>query len=302
MKDFLNYYYFILPDKIRLLNQNYYFSFKNQFFAFYKYNNSLENIQDIFNLNIYISYQTKNVNKIILNREGNILTKKNNSYYVLVLLEISSNNIVTLKNVLEFQRVYLSIPSLNRSNWYFLWSQKIDNLEYISKHFMKKYLLLYHSLSYYIGLTENAISYLRYLKLENHNLGVCHKRVGSRESLREFYNPLNFVIDYKVRDIAEYFKSLYFDKKIDVKEIVNLIKRINFNSIDIIYFYIRMLYPSYYFDLVDEILKGNQEEKVLNIIEMQENFEYLLYEIYLIVKSRVNIVGIEWINKKFANL
>ena len=74
------------------------------------------------------------------------------------------------------------------------------------------------------------------------------------------------------------------------------------NNIDLIYFYIRMLYPSYYFDMFDDIINNNVlETNILKITKLQTEYEYLLYEIYLIVKSHVNIVGIEWINKKFAN-
>ena len=164
-----------------------------------------------------------------------------------------------------------------------------------------KYKIIYSSIYYYIGLTENAISYLKYLNLENNNISICHKRVGVSNNLIDFYNPLNLIIDYKVRDLAEYFKSCFFNKKMDVLQIVNCLKRIRMSNIDYIYFYIRMLFPSYYFDLYDDVLSGKiKEESILLITNMQDDYEYLLYEIYLVIKSHINIVGIEWINKKFA--
>ena len=73
------------------------------------------------------------------------------------------------------------------------------------------------------------------------------------------------------------------------------------SDIDYIYFYIRMLFPSYYFDTYDLILNDKlKEEKILEITSLQDDYEYLLYEIYLVIKSHINIIGIEWINKKFA--
>ena len=73
------------------------------------------------------------------------------------------------------------------------------------------------------------------------------------------------------------------------------------NNIDKIYFYIRMLYPSYYFDKLDEVLKGNiKQEELLNIINYSSEYEYLLYKIFLLIKSNNNLLEIEWINKKFA--
>ncbi len=78
---------------------------------------------------------------------------------------------------------------------------------------------------YYIGLTENAISYLKYSNLKNNHIGIQHIRVKYNDNLTNFYNPINLIIDYKVRDIAEYFKSLFFDSKIDIKNIINIIKK-----------------------------------------------------------------------------
>ncbi len=300
MKDLLNYYYFLLPDRIEKCNNNYYFSFKNYFFAFYKYKGNLEDINSILSLNNYMIFNNKKINKIILNKEGSILTKKDNNYYCLILLEINSKEKINLRNIIEFNRG-VSINILNRTNWYFLWIKKIDNIEYMRNHLKNKYKLIYNSLPYYIGLTENAISYLKYLKLDNNHIGICHKRVNASDTLREFYNPLNLVIDYKVRDLAEYYKSLFFSKKMDIKDILDLLKKVKMNNVDYIYFYIRMLYPSYYFDLFDLILNDKiSEEKITSITMLQSDYEYLLYEIYLILKSQVNLIGIEWINKKFA--
>lgn len=302
MKEFLNYYYYLLPDKIRKVGQTYFFKIHNYYFGFYPYNGNIEELPSLLSLNNYMGYQFDRINKIILNREGYIITQKENNFYILVLLKTISKESISLKDIIDFPRLEISFPLLNRTNWYSLWSQKIDHLEQIRNHLKKEKTLIYNSLPYYIGLAENAISYLKYSNLENHHLAICHKRVKAEESLMEFYNPLFLIIDYKVRDLAEYYKSLFFDTKWDIKEIINSIKRVKMNPVDTIYFYIRMLYPSYYFDKVDEILKGAlQEKEILKITEYAEDYEYLLYELYLLFKSKVNIVGVEWITKKFAN-
>ena len=302
MKDLLNYYYFLLPDKIHMLNNNYYFYVNNLYFCFYKCVNNFNNINNIYELNNYMLINNYKVNKIILNKERGILTKKDNNYYILVLLNIYSKEKIKINNILEFNNKNINLNILNRTNWYYLWINKIDNIEYERKHLINKYKVIYNSLPYYIGLTENAICYLKYNNIENNNIGVCHNRVNCNDNLIDFYNPINLIIDYKVRDLAEYYKSIFFNKNIDIKNIINSFKTIKMNYNDYIYFYIRMLYPSYYFDIYDAIINGFlKEEKILDIIKEQENYEYLLYEIYLVIKSHYNIVGIEWINKKFAN-
>ena len=300
MKDFLNYYYYLLPEKIKKINNNYYFNINNNYFGLYLYFGNINNLNSIFILNNYMSYQNNKINKIILNKEGNIYTIKDNKIYILVLLTINSKELININNILNFYNINPPINSLNHTNWYYLWCNKIDYLEKIRSNLKNNDNIIYNSLPYYIGLTENAISYLKYLNLKNNNISICHKRINYKDSISDLYNPLNLIIDFKVRDIAEYYKSLFFNTK-DINYIINSIKKINMNDIDKIYFYIRMLYPSYYFDKLDEVLKGNlKQEELLNIINYSSEYEYLLYRIFLLIKSNNNLLEIEWINKKFA--
>ena len=301
MLDLLNYYYYIITDRVSLKNNNYYFTYQNNHFCFYKYNGSLNEINELFNLNTYMLYNNYQINKIILNNKKEILTLYDNNYYCLVLLNINSLDYVNIKQVIAFNQRNINLNILLRNNWYYLLSNKIDNIEYSINHLMHKYKLLYNSIYYYIGLTENSISYLKLLSVDNRNLSISHKRVNSNTSLVEFYNPLNLVIDYRIRDLAEYLKSCFFSLKMDILEIVNYFKKIKMSESDYLYFYVRMLFPSYYFDIYDNILSGKMDEKsILKITKLQDDYEYLLYEIYLVIKSKINIIGIDWINSKFS--
>ena len=300
MKEFINYYYFLLPNRIHKIDNDYYFNINNNYFGFYQYFGNINNLESLYILNNYMSYQTNKINKIIINREGSIYTFKDNKKYILLQLNTISNEIININNIIEFSNYYVSINYLNHSNWYLLWCNKIDYLENIRNNLNKNNLIIYNSLPYYIGLTENAISYLKYINLNNNNLGICHIRINCNNSLKDLYNPLNLVIDYKVRDIAEYYKSLFYKTK-DVNIIINCFQKINLDYINSIYFYIRMIYPSFYFDKLDEVLKGNiKEEELLTITKYSEEYEYLLYKLYLII-NQGNMLEIEWINKKFAN-
>lgn len=301
MKDLLNYYYYIITDRINMINHNYYFFYQNNYFCLYRYNSSLEDINSVFKLNSYMSYNNYKINKIILNKDNHILTIYQGNYYILVLLNINQKKLVDLQEIINFNNRILNLNILNRTNWLLLWSNKIDNIEYSIIHIMHKYKIIYNSIYYYIGLCENAISYLKFINIKNDNIGICHKRVLSTTTLIDFYNPLNLIIDYRIRDLAEYFKSCFFTKKLSILDIINNFKKIKMSNIDYIFFYIRMLFPSFYFDLYDQILNGKiQEEKILEITKYQDDYEYLLYEIYLVIKKQVNIMGIDWINKKFA--
>ncbi len=302
MKDLLNYYYYIITDRINMQNHNYYFNYLNHSFCLYRYDGMLENLNDIFKLNTYMLYNNYKINKIILNRDSMIATRYGNYYYVLILLRFNSKTLISLNEVVNFERRIGVLPSiLNRTNWIELWCKKIDNIEYSIKHLMHKFKLIYNSIYYYIGLTENAITYLSLINVNNQNISIEHQRVKKNTTIEEFFNPLNLIIDFRIRDLAEYLKSCFFERKWDVSSIINYLKKIPMSNTDYLYFYIRMLFPSYYFDLYDLIIAGNiSEESILKITSYQEDYEYLLYEIYLLVKSHINIVGIEWINRKFA--
>ena len=69
------------------------------------------------------------------------------------------------------------------NNWDYLWSTKIDYLEYQINQSGKKYPLIVESFSYFVGLTENAISYAKNatleLKKDYNNIGVItHKKLN----------------------------------------------------------------------------------------------------------------------------
>ena len=115
------------------------------------------------------------------------------------------------------------------------------------------------------------------------------------------FNPMELVIDYKVRDICGYLKRMFFTKKMTIYDIKKYLLSLNLDNIDYILLYTRMLFPSYYFDIYDRIINDKcSEEEILKITSLSDEYEELLYEIYLIIKRKINnIIGIEWINKKF---
>ena len=111
---------------------------------------------------------------------------------------------------------------------------------------------------------------------------------------------VNPAVDYKTRDIAEYIKYSFFYKEKSITDIINYLKSINLKSIDYLLLYIRLLYPSYYFDLYEEIINnGESENKINKIIELRIIYEKLLYEVYLYIKNKTNVLSISWLNNNY---
>ena len=57
---------------------------------------------------------------------------------------------------------------------------------------------------YFSGLVENGISLFTILELDSNNYSVSHQRLSSKDTMFEFLNPMNLIIDYKVRDCLLY--------------------------------------------------------------------------------------------------
>ena len=66
-------------------------------------------------------------------------------------------------------------------------------------------------------------------------------------------------------------------------------------------FYGRLLYPSYFFDLYDEIINDNLQEDIINrIIIKNKDYEIFLKEIYFYIVNKYNkyIPEIDWLIKR----
>ena len=290
MRNILNYYYGIIVDKI---DNNGYFSYNNHLFCLYEYQRNIDDINALLLLNRYMLNNNIKINEIINNNYNEVLTYSEGRYYSLLLINYEYQNSY-FRFIPSFINQRLDI--LKRNNWSILWSMKIDYVEYQIKHLSKKYPLLSESVYYYIGLSENAISYFKMLNLDNIPLYINHRRI--KKNL--MYNPLELVIDYKVRDISEYIKKSFFAREKTIYEIKKFINGINLNNIDYLLLYTRLLFPSYYFDIYDNIINGKIEEKeILKITNLVNEYEELLYEVYVLIKRKINILGIDWINQKF---
>jgi hypothetical protein len=83
--------------------------------------------------------------------------------------------------------------------------------------------------------------------------------------------------------------------------IFNFLNYINFNREEYILFIARMLYPTYYFDMIDKIIMNNENEIIIKkIIDKTNDYINLIEELFYYINNnlRMNIPIIEWIIKK----
>lgn len=231
--------------------------------------------------------------KFIPNKDGSIFTMYQDFIFVLLKINDKSSMITQNKNQIsldENKKYYL-----DRSDWYELWTRKNDYYEYQYQHIKGKYKVIDESINYYIGLAENAISYIANIPInlkEQEKKGLYPKRLLESE----YHNPLNYVIDYKERGLSETLKYLFLNKKYLSQNIEKIILSYNCTEIGYKLLYGRMLYPSMYFDIYDKVINDFENEKELvNVIKRLKEYEEYLKEIYRIISKHTKIKNIDWL-------
>ncbi len=297
MNNAILFFFNINASEIKKINNNYYFTYLGNNYGIYSYVRDINEALPLYNLNLELLQKGLIGFEIIKTNSGEIIFMHEGNYYILMKFPNIKNRIITYEDVVSFYFPYKgnSFPSLNKSNWNYNWPLKIDFIDYQFKQMEKKYPIIFESIDYFIGIWENAISYYNNNVTFNHDLVVCHKRIDVDMDLLQFLNPLNFVIDYKERDIGEYLKSFVMKHNYSFKQIDEFLK--GFDRDSIIVLVSRLLFPSNYFDLYEDIILEEKDEKLIKEpIKKEENVLTLVK--YIFSKyADYNIPYIEWIKK-----
>lgn len=285
------------------------FLYQSKKYYFVEYFRSEEEFSDLYALTEELIQKKIPTGKFIINNLNQFLTHKDDKMYVLIEMPINSlkeYNVLEMIEYHDFLKVGSKRSVLYRNSWGSLWSSKIDYFEYQVAQLGKNKPIILNSFSYYVGLAENAISYVNNT-IKNHqisiyeNITLQRKRISFPNIHLNYFNPLNYVIDVEVRDIASYFKSLFFNSYEDLWIEVNaFLKRRRLSVYGYQLLYARLLFPSYYFDIYEKVMEDKiPEEELLKIINKAEDYEYFLKDIYIAILKYASIEKVDWIvNKK----
>lgn len=301
MKNNIIYYYNIEVSNL-VKNGNYYsFYFNGDRYEFNIYTRDFKEENDILKLNKFMVENNILVHEIIPNKNRNIVSVVDNVPYVLYKVYINKDKKITLDE-LTFMSQYdvVGVDSLKRNEWDTLWGTRIDYLEYQINQMGKKYPILVDSFSYFVGMAENAISYVKNTIIETKKEKldkdvISHSKVY--DSINSIYDPLNIIIDHKSRDVSEYIKASFFLNNKKIFEELDIYFSKNYYSFyGIRLLFGRVVYPSFYFDLYDNVILGNvKESEVLNITSRTVEYEAYLREIYYYLRKFYNIPMIDWL-------
>ncbi len=296
MKNVIYNYYNILLTDINENNDNYYFYYNSNLYVFYLIENNPETLNEIYNFLIENNIDSY---KIIANKDNNFITTINNKNYALLHLK------GLLKYEIKFEEFkYYPIAKTNH-NWGTLWSNKLDYYEIQIRELGKKYQTLLNSFGFFKGIAENAILYYNLTEKKFNDevpVAIVHNRMNYPEYEKDYNNPLNFVIDYYIRDISEYIKSYAISDYYNLENIITLINKLTLNSKSFNLLYSRLLYPTFYFDEYDKIILGREEDnKIINVINKIQNYLEMLKKIFIVFNNKYEMFNIEWLNKNVEN-
>lgn len=314
MNNYIDYYYNLYPNTIEKVGRNYRFFLNNEKYYIIMYERNLEEMDTLVKLNKEMIERGSLVHEIVLTKDGKAVFLCDNNSYALLRVYINENIPIKIEDIfymLDYNDTIKPNNIIGRMNWANLWSSKVDYFEYHIGHLIKKYPYIYKTIDYYLGLAENAISYVKDIKMPASLISICHRRIGVTSTLFDLYNPFNLVIDYKVRDIAEYIKSVFFyGENSCVEGVVNsenmivdkcniilerIFKKYIFDNEALKLLFARLLFPSYYFDLYENVIDNSLNENVISCIIKKSS----AYEEFLkIILLKTPIPYVEWLASK----
>lgn len=301
MKESIEYYYNLTIDELFIEKDVYHFKMGNRDFYFNYFSRDVKDLEDIIKCNIELKNHGINTHIILRNINNEYLTKIEDQNYILIEV-INKGEIISISDIIDYNRKFILIDSNNlyRNNWSYLWQTKIDYIESQLKE-IKTNIIVENSIDYYIGLAENAIYYVNIIE-KKYPISNLDKIVLSRKRIYfpnyklNYLNPLSFIFDLEVRDVAEYIKSYFFAGENALVELETFLKSIHLTTYSYNMLFARLLYPSYYFDIYEKIVNTNDKsEKLLKIISLNVEYEKFLKKAYELISSYAPLENIEWL-------
>lgn len=289
--------YYNLEGIFTKISEDLYLIYSNDtYYYFMKCLRNEEELNDIGKICLELKNIGVRLDEIILNGEKRVVTNN----FVLVKINFFLDSDTSLKEMLRYnEKLVVSKGVVN--NWASLWEQKIDYLEYQIGELGQDKVELITSFSYYIGLAECALLVLKNVERKYNKdtkLVLSRIRINYPNYDKDYFNPLNFIIDNRMRDIAEYIKSMFFQKEDVWTSIYEIFKK-PYTVYEYNIFYARMLFPTYYFDLFEDIILDNRDGKeIFMVTNLLDEYQDFLSDLYFYLSKFAPLERVSWITKK----
>ena len=305
MKNFIDYYYNINVSEIKHIHDKYFIYTNNERYMLKVFGDT-----DFFMVYEYLANQLDKYLyffRIVKNRQNDYLTYIDDKPYILLKLSDINNNIISIYDIKinQFFEYSNKISRLIRFPWVKLWENKIDYFEewcYLKQNQYKNMYSLFH---YFIGVAENAVLYLKITEAEEKmeeidRLVISHNRLSMDSSLYDYYDPTNIVLDHPSRDVSEYIKSTYVHGNFDIKLLEEYLNEHHFSKYGLRLLYARILFPSFFFDYIDEMILNSYDTDLLYLEARIIEFEKFISQISVFFKEKYDIPVVTWYIKEIS--
>ena len=204
---------------------------------------------------------------------------------------------ISLKDILKYNINIGNNFDFIKQDEYVYMTSLVDYYEDKMIGFSDEYPLIQMYFNYYVGLSENAISYLNDSMKDNIEkiYSLSHKKIKNA-TIGELVDITNISYNYRMKDISEYIKYKILKKENWENEVLDFFKSGNLNDFDFKFIYCSVLFPNYFFDLVQSIIDGDNREDVLeNITDNIRYNEMEFIKLYYLISKFCKIPKIEWI-------
>ena len=303
MKNFINYFYNLNIDNIRLINNNYYFKYLNKNFVFYQIQDLFFDIDLIMEINDILLHNNREVYQIIMNKEKGIITNVYGKKYILMCENFANDRKFNYYDVADSNLNISVLNKVSKFDWLSLWQNKTDYFESYINHNISKYPELNVYYNYFIGLSEVASLYLKNTiknaKPDMHDdFVISHKRIKESTSLKQLYNPVELIIDHSSRDLAEYLKMLFWNGDTQSEDIYAYLEKTIHSSYGARILFSRLLFPSFFFDDFENLVNDKIKTiDIINIVDKMQDYEEYVFTIYDKLNKMYSIPSVDWMKK-----
>ena len=99
--------------------------------------------------------------------------------------------------------------------------------------------------------------------------------------------------------IGEFLKVEFFNGEDSLLDLITFLKIRRLSSYSYHMLYARLLYPSYYFDVYEDVMNNNgDEERLVTIISKVQDYEFFLKKAYEEINKYTHLEKIDWLIKK----
>ncbi|MDO4376237.1 MAG: hypothetical protein Q4C33_03580 [bacterium] len=282
MKEFIEYNYDVKCENLSFFGETLYFKYLDKYYLLSKLKRDVAEYKELLNFlinnNVYFF-------KTLINKFSEIYSEYNQNKYV--LMECESEN-----EIIELPVKGNALVDVE-NNWGSIWESRIAQLikQKVEYKLNKD---VYYILDYYIGITEiciNNYNFIRSKYSEKLMSTIQHNRIKYPLYSFDYYNSTNYLFDYFFRDLAEYLKAMFFYADLTDEELINKINLNEFDDFSANMLIIRVLYPTYFYEVYDSFDKSNiNTSSIFDFIKKSSQFENFILKLIYYLSQRFNIV------------